>query len=271
MIALINNYLHYDFVQHALFAGSLAAVLGAVVGYFVILRNIGFAVHALAHIGFAGATGAALFFLSPLEGMLLISIAAGMMMGGIGHRLARSDIAIGMVLSFSLGIGTLCLALYKGFAGETTAILFGNIFGVSRAQIIQTLLLSLMTLGVLAVFSRRLLFISLQPDLAEAQGISLGWLSTILMVIVAISVTLASQVVGVLLVFSLVIGPASIATRLCRNFWNGLGLSIVIALITVWSGILLACLTNWPPSFWITGVLFALYVVTEIVLRFSIV
>ncbi|MFI0347250.1 MAG: metal ABC transporter permease [Chthoniobacterales bacterium] len=261
------NYLHYDFVQHALLAGSLAAILGAIVGYFVVIRNVGFAVHALAHIGFTGATGASLLMLSPLEGMLAISVLAAMMMGVAGNKLNRSDVAIGMVLSLALGIGTLFLALYKGFAGETTAILFGNIFGVSHEQIIQTFFLSMITLGILAIFSRRLLFASVQPDLAEAHGISLSWLSVVFMILVAVSVTLASQVVGILLVFSLVIGPASIATRLCRNFWSGLSISIIIALGTVWSGILLACLTNWPPSFWITGILFSLYVVTEIVLK----
>ena len=268
MIALINNYLHYDFVQHALLAGSLAAVLGAVVGYFVVIRNVGFAVHALAHIGFTGATGAALLMLSPLEGMLAISVLAGMMMGAAGNKLNRNDVAIGMVLSLALGIGTLFLALYKGFVGQTTAILFGNIFGVSHEQIVQTFLLSLATIGILVIFSRRLLFASVQPDLAEARGISLSWLSIIFMILVAVSVTLASQVVGVLLVFSLVIGPASIATRLCRKFWSGLSMSILIALVTVWSGILLACMTNWPPSFWITGILFAFYVGTEIIARF---
>ena len=92
------DYLHYEFVRHALFAGSLAAILGAIVGYFVVLRNVGFAVHALAHIGFTGATGAAMLGLTSLEGMLAIAVIAGITIGAIGERLQRSDVAIGMVL-----------------------------------------------------------------------------------------------------------------------------------------------------------------------------
>lgn len=267
MIEQIENYLSYDFVTNALMAGSLASILGAVVGYFVVIRKVSFAAHSLAHIGFTGATGAALFALSPLEGMLIISVLAGAIMGASGKRLHRSEMAIGMVLSLSLGIGTLFLALYKGFSGQASAILFGNIFGVSHHQIIQTLILSLVSLGGLLAFSKKLLFASVQPDLAEARGISLFFLSVVFMVILAISVTLASQVVGILLVFTLIIGPAGISSRICRTFWMGIITSIAIALFAVWSGILLACITDWPPSFWITTILFILYLIAEHIFR----
>jgi len=270
MIDQIANFLSYEFVRNALVAGSLAGILGAVVGYFVILRKVSFAAHALAHIGFTGATGAALFAISPLEGMLAISVLAGVLMGTSGNRLHRSELAIGMVLSISLGVGTLFLALYKGFAGQASAILFGNIFGVSGHQIALTLVLSIAGLAALLPFSRRLLFASVLPDLAEARGLSLSFLSVLFMVILAISVTLASQVVGILLVFTLIIGPAGIAARLCRTFWAGISTSIALALFAVWTGILLACLTNWPPSFWITAILFALYLATEAFCRLTL-
>jgi zinc/manganese transport system permease protein len=268
MVEQIATLFGYDFVRNAFIAGSIAAILGAVVGYFVIVRNVGFAAHALAHIGFTGATGAALFGLSSLQGMLFISCAAGALMGISGNKLHRSELAVGMVLSFALGVGTLFLALYQGFAGQATSILFGNIFGVSGSQIKEALILAVLSLGALALFSRRLLFASLQPDLAESRGVSLTALSASFMIILAIAVTLASQVVGILLVFTLVIGPAGIAARLCRGFWTAMGFSILIALGAVWSGILLACLSNWPPSFWITGILFVLYLATEILCRF---
>jgi zinc/manganese transport system permease protein len=268
MVEQLASYLSYDFVRNAFVAGSVAAILGAVVGYFVIIRNVGFAAHALAHIGFTGATGAALFAFTPLQGMLFISCAAGALMGISGNRLHRSELAVGMVLSLALGVGTLFLALYQGFAGQATSILFGNIFGVSKSQITETIFLACVSLLTLAIFSRRLLFASLQPDLAESRGISLTALSAAFMIILAIAVTLASQVVGILLVFTLVIGPAGIAVRICRGFWSAMALSVFLALGAVWSGILLACLSNWPPSFWITGILFFLYLLTENICRF---
>lgn len=264
----IGTYLGYDFVRNALIAGSLSAILGAIVGYFVIIRNVGFAAHALSHIGFAGATGAAILGLSPLEGMLLLTIGSGIFMGATGDKLNRSDMAIGVVLSMSLGLGTLFLSLYSGFAGQATALLFGNIFGVSGSQIIEMVVLSLISLGGLALFSRKLLFASTQPRLAEARGLSLPGLSIAFMVVLAVSVTLASQIVGILLVFTLVIAPAGIALRLCRSFWTGMITSILLGLIAVWVGILLACLTDRPVTFWITALFFILYLLAEGYSRF---
>jgi zinc/manganese transport system permease protein len=268
MIDALMNYLSYDFVRNALIAGSLSAILGAIVGYFVIIRNVSFAAHGLAHIGFAGAAGAAILGLSPLEGMLLLTIGASIFMGATGDKLHRSDMAIGMVISMSLGLGALFLSLYSNYAGQAKAIFFGNIFGVAEGQITEMVLLSLISLGGLAVFSRRLLFASTQPRLAEARGLSLTAISIAFMVVLAVSVTLASQVVGVLLVFTLVIAPAGIALRLCRSFWSGMIVSILLGLMAVWIGILLACLTDRPVTFWITALFFILYLAVEGYYRF---
>jgi zinc/manganese transport system permease protein len=263
MMDTLTNYLGYDFVRHALAAGTLAAILGAIVGYFVIIRNVAFAAHALSHIGFTGAAAAALFGLNPLQGILFFTVGAGIVMGGSGDKLQRSDMAIGMVLSVALGLGMLFLSLYHGYAGQTKAILFGNIFGVSTDQVMEMALLSLLSLAALAFLSRRLLFASIQPRLAEARGLSLTGLSIAFMMVLAVSVSLASQVVGILLVFTLVIAPAGIALRLCRSFWWGIATSIILGVLVTWTGILLDCLTGRPATFWITSLFFVLYLGVE--------
>jgi len=268
MIDKLTNYLGYDFVQNALIAGTFAAILGAIVGYFVIIRNAGFAAHALSHIGFAGAAGAAVLGLTSLEGMLLLTVGAGLFMGAAGDKVHRNDLAIGMVLSMSLGLGTLFLSLYSGFAGQAKAILFGNIFGVSGRQIAQMIVLSLLSLAALALFSRRLLFASTQPRLAEARGLSLVALSMSFMAVLGVSVTLTSQIVGVLLVFTLIIAPAGIALRVCRSFWRGIFLAVALGVTAVWLGILLDCVTGYPATFWITALFFILYAAVEAYYRF---
>jgi len=263
MMDTLTTYLSYDFVRHALVAGTLSAILGAIVGYFVVVRNVGFAAHALSHIGFTGAAAAALFGLNPLQGILFFTVGAGFFMGVSGDKLHRSDMAIGMVLSMSLGLGTLFLSFYHGYAGQTQAILFGDIFGVSEGQIVEMVALSLLTLGGLALFSRKLLFASIQPRLAEARGLSLTALSIAFMIVLAISVSLASQIVGILLVFTLVIAPAGIALRLCRSFWRGIVTAVVMGVVAVWAGILLGCVTDRPVTFWITALFFILYLSVE--------
>jgi len=259
----LTSYLGYDFVQHALAAGTLSAILGAVVGYFVVLRNVNFAAHALSHIGFTGAAAAALLGWNPLQGMLLFTVAAGLGIGVSGDRLQRSDMAIGMVLTMALGLGTLFLSLYRGYAGQTQAILFGDIFGVSAGQIGEMIVLSLLSLAALALFARKLLFASIQPRLAEARGLALTAISIAFMVVLAFSVSLASQIVGVLLVFTLVIAPAGIVLRFCRSFWRGVLMAVALSVAVVWVGILLACVTNRPVTFWITAIFFAVYLVVE--------
>jgi zinc/manganese transport system permease protein len=260
----IIDYLHYPFVQHALIAGTLASILGAVVGYFVVLRNVIFATDALSHIGFTGGAAAALFGLDPLHGILIFSIVAAAGIGVFGDRLQRSDVAIGMVLAVSLGLGTLFLHLSQGYASHATSILFGAIFGVSTGQVIEMAVLSAVALAALALFSRKLLFASIQPRLAEARGLSIPGLSVAFMVVLATSVSLASQVVGILLVFTLVIAPAGIVLRLSRSFWRGITMSVALSLVVVWTGLLLDCVTGWPATFWIPTMFFAIYLGVEI-------
>ena len=259
----ITNYLGYPFVQNALIAGTLAAILGAVVGYFVVLRNVNFAAHALSHIGFTGAAAAALVGLNPLEGISLFTVLAALAIGVAGDRLQRSGMAIGMVLSISLGLGVLFLHLSRGFATQAKTILFGTPFGVSGSQIAEMAVLSLVSLAALALFSRKLLFVSIQPRLAEARGLSLTGLSIAFMVVLAFSVSLASQIVGVLLVFTLVIAPAGIVLRFCRSFWRGIGMAVALSVLVVWTGLMLDCVTGYPATFWITGIFFAVYLAVE--------
>jgi zinc/manganese transport system permease protein len=262
-MATLIDYLGYGFVQNALIAGTLAAILGAVVGYFVVLRNLNFAAHALSHVGFTGAAAATLIGVDPLQGILVFTVLAALGIGVSGDRLQRSDMAIGMVLSFSLGLGVMFLHLSNGFAGHAKSILFGVPFGVSSGQIVEMAALSVLSLATLAVFSRKLLFASIQPRLAEARGLSLTGLSMAFIVVLAFSVSLASQIVGVLLVFTLVIAPAGIVLRFCRSFWHGLGMAVALGVIVVWTGLMLDCVTGIPATFWITGIFFAVYLVVE--------
>jgi zinc/manganese transport system permease protein len=259
----IISYLSYEFVRNALVAGTLAAILGAVVGYFVVLRNVNFAAHALSHIGFTGAAAAALVGMSPLEGISLFTVLAAVAIGVSGDRLQRSDMAIGMVLSISLGLGVLFLHLSRGFATQAKTILFGTPFGVSGGEVVEMAVLSLASLAALALLSRRLLFASVQPRLAEARGLSLTGLSIAFMVVLAFSVSLASQVVGVLLVFTLVIAPAGIVLRFCRSFWRGIAMAVVLGVVVVWTGLMLDCLTGYPATFWITSIFFVVYLTVE--------
>jgi len=254
----------YDFIQHAFLAGTLAAILAGVVGYFVMLRQMAFATHALGHIGFAGASGALLISLSPLVGQFILTLMAAGAMGLLGEKISKNDMVIGIILSFCLGLGSLFLSIYNGYAGSATIILFGNLLGVSAQDLLAMLCLTLLSLFFLGFIARRLLFSSLEPEIAEAKGISLFWISLVFLLILAAAVTLTSQVVGIILIFTLLVGPAAIAIQWTKKFWTGMSVSVLVAMITVWLGIGLAYLTDWPLSFWISTSIFLLYSITKL-------
>ena len=245
--------LSYDFMQNAFAAATIVAVVAGAVGYFLVLRGQTFAGHALAHVGFTGATGAVLIGVAPLWGLVLMTLAAGIGMGFIGERLAQRDVAIGMVLALALGFGLLFLHFYTSYAAQATALLFGDVLAVDRETVWTLLGLGLISLALLAVISRPLLFASLQPELAEAKGVSLRRYGVLFLAIVALTTAECAQVVGVLLVFALMVGPAAAAQRLATGMAAGVVLSAVLALFEAWLGIALAYYSDWPSSFWITA------------------
>jgi len=256
--------LEYDFMRTAFAAASVVAVVAGAVGYFLVLRSQTFAGHALAHVGFTGATGAVLIGVSPLWGLVMMTLAAGLGMGFMGERLAQRDVAIGLVLALSLGLGLLFLHFFTSFATQATSLLFGNVLAVDIQTVWTLLALGALSLGLLAVVSRPLLFASLRPELAEAKGVSLRLYSVLFLAIVALATAECAQIVGVLLVFALMVGPAAAALRLTRSVMAGVLLSAALALAEAWLGLTLAFYTDWPTSFWITALSVTVYLVANL-------
>ncbi len=246
-------------MQNAFAAATVVAIVSGVVGYFLVLRGQTFAGHALSHVGFTGATGAVLVGATPLGGMVLATVAAGIGMGLMSERLAQRDVAIGMVLSLSLGFGLLFLHFFTAFATQATALLFGNVLAVDAGTVWVLLALGAVSLAALAVISRPLLFASIQPELAEAKGVSLRLYSVLFLAIVALATAECAQIVGVLLVFTLMVGPAAAAQQVTSGVGKGVLLSAALALFEAWFGLTLAFYTDWPCSFWITALSAAVY------------
>jgi zinc/manganese transport system permease protein len=257
----------YEFMVNAFAAATVVAVTAGLVGYMLALRGQTFAGHALSHVGFAGATGAVLVGASPMLGLLIAAVVAGAGMGALGERLQQRDIAIGMVLAMSLGLGLLFLHFYTAYASQATALLFGNVLGVDADTVLILLGLCLATVAFLGLISRPLLFVTLQPELAEAKGVSTRLMSVLFLVIVGLTTAAAVQIVGILLVFTLMVAPAAAAQLLVVRLWPGLLLSVVFAVLEAWMGLTLAFYTDWPTSFWITALGALFYLAALIVAR----
>jgi len=252
----------YDFMRNAFAAAGIAAVLAGAVGFFLVLRGQTFAGHALSHVGFTGATGAALFGVSPLAGLVGFTLVAGVGMGFFGEKLAERDVAIGMVLSLALGLGLLFLHFYTSAATQATALLFGNVLGVDESALATLAILALVSLAALAFIARPLIFASLQSELTEASGVPLRAVSVAFLAVVAVAVAECAQIVGVLLVFTLMVGPAAAAANFSRRLGRAIALSAALALAQAWGGLTLAFYTDWPTGFWIVALSGVVYFVS---------
>lgn len=261
----LEEMFQYQFMQHAFEAGTMVAIIAGIVGYFVVLRRSSFAAHALSHIGFAGAAGAVLVGVSPVFGLLLFTSVGGVGITALGPRASQRDVQIGTVLAFMLGLGVLFISLYTGYATEAYSILFGEILGISSLDVLVTAVAGLVILTVVAVVYRPLLFASLDEDVAEAKGLPMHLLGMIFMLLVALATSIAVQVVGVLLIFSLMVTPAAIAQSLAKRPWRAVITSVMVALAATWLGLFIAFYEPYPVSFFITTIVFVLYLIVRFI------
>jgi zinc/manganese transport system permease protein len=256
--------LEYPFMQNALLTGAIIAVIAAVTGYFLIARGLTFAGHALPNVGFAGAAGAVLLGLNPVIGLFVFTIGAATGIGLLGSEARERDTSIGVIMTFALGLGFLFISLYAGNAQLVYAFLFGQIVGITRQDMLITLGVGAFTLLCMVALYRPLLFSSFDPQVAEARGLPMRALSMIFLALVALTVSLAVQIVGALFVFTLLVGPAATAVRIARSPLGAIVLAIALGVLYTTVGIYLAGESlYWPVSFFIAAISFGVYLLAR--------
>jgi zinc/manganese transport system permease protein len=253
----------YGFMQNAFLAGTIVAIMGGVVGYFVVLRRVAFALEALSHGGFAGATGAVVISQDPFVGLLVFVSFAGVLMGVLGDKLRGRDLAIGATLAFSLALGSLFLTMSTKLAGVAVNILFGNILAISLADVRFVVAFSTVALLAIAGMYRPLLFASVDPEIAEARGLPVRGLGVAFMVLLGFAVATAVQIVGVLLIFALLILPSASAVQFTPRPARAIFYAVLMATACVWVGLFIAFYLPYPPSFFITTLAFLSYLATR--------
>ncbi len=260
--------LAHAFVRDALIAGSLIAVASGLIGYFVVLRAQVFAGDALSHVAFTGAVAAALVGVDVRVGLFAATVLGGIGLAALGRRAQADDVTIGTVLTWVLGLGVLFLALVASGAGGGNGILaarqlFGSIFSLSGADtLLAALLAAVIIVGALMI-ARPLLFASLDPEVARAQGVPVRLLGVLFLGLLGLDAGEATQAVGALLLLGLLSAPAGAARRLTSNPYLGLALSALLALVSVWVGVTLSYqISSLPPSSAIIAVASAVYAIS---------
>ncbi|WP_030184370.1 metal ABC transporter permease [Streptomyces sp. NRRL S-813] len=247
-------------VRNSLIAGAALGLVGGLAGVFVIMRDLPFAVHGISELSFAGASAALLLETNIVAGSITGSLLAAGAIGVLGARARYRNSVIGIIMPFGLGLGVLFLALYKGRAANKFGLLTGQIVAVDTPQMTWLLGTSAVVLVALAVIWRPLAFASADPDVAEARGVPVRGLSIAFMLVLGLAVALSVQVVGALLVLSLVVTPAAAAARLTASPVLLPVLSVLFAVASIEGGILLALGSSIPISPYVTTISFTLYV-----------
>jgi zinc/manganese transport system permease protein len=262
----IWDYLQLGFAQHALIAATLIAIISGLIGPFVVARDMAFAVHGSAELAFTGAAAGLLVAGDAVAGALIGSLVVAGAIGLLGERASERNTAIGVVLAAGLGLGVLLLSYYHGFASAATNILFGQILGVSTRDIVVLVVIAAVVIAVIAVIYRPLLFASIDPEVALARGVPVRLVGLVFVVLLAVTVTEAAQIVGTLLVLSLAITPSAAAHRLSARPGLVVGLSVGFALLSADGGLLLSLeFPRQRPSVFIVAVSFGIYLCARLV------
>jgi len=239
-----------SFMLNTWVAGTAVAVIAGVAGFFAVLRGSTFAAHAIPNGAFAGAAGATLLGLNPFAGLAAFSVAGALGIAALSRR-ARSDVATALTFVMMLGVGALFVSWSTQYAQEAYSLLFGEVFGVSAAEVRPIVVLGAVSVAAIVVMFRPLLLSSALPEVAEARGVPPRRMELAFLLVMALATSMTVPVVGALLMFSLMIGPAAAARSLTARPGLAMALSVLIALVTVWAAIAASYQSNWPLGFFV--------------------
>ncbi len=252
-------------VKNSIIAGALLGVVGGLIGPFVMTRDLAFAVHGISELSFAGASAALLFGVNVVAGSIGGSLLAALIIGVLGTKARERNSIIAVLMPFGLGLGILFLALYPGRSANKFGLLTGQIVSVDNPQLLMLVIISAVVIAALFVIWRPLSFASVDADVARAKGLPVTGLSIAFMILLGLATAVSIQIVGALLVLSLLVTPAAAAMRVTASPLVTPLLSVAFAVTSVVGGILLALGGGLPISPYVTTISFLIYIVCRVI------
>jgi zinc/manganese transport system permease protein len=235
------------------YAATMVAIVAGTIGFFAVIRGSAFPAHALPQGAFAGAAGASLIGVNTILGLGVFAVLGALGIGVLGDR-ERHDVATALTFVMMLGLGAFFLSLTTEYAPEIYSLLFGEILGVARSELLPIAAIGVVCVIAITVLYRPMLHSSFSPELAEVAGTSRRRIDLAFLVILGLVTTMTVPVVGALLMFSLTIAPAATARQFTARPALALTLSILIALGTVWTAIAISDETNYPIGFFVGAI-----------------
>ncbi|MCS5717389.1 metal ABC transporter permease [Herbiconiux sp. CPCC 205763] len=265
----IFNFANYGelvaLLQNSIIAGAVLGVVGGLIGVFVMSRDMAFAVHGISELSFAGAAAGLLFGVGVVQGSIFGSLVAALLIGLLGTRARDRNSIIAVLMPFGLGLGILCLSLYPGRSANKFGLLTGQIVAVDDPRLNSLIAISIVVVVGLLLVWRPLTFASVDADVASARGVPVRGLSIFFMLLLGLAVAVSVQIVGSLLVLSILVTPAAAALRLSSSPVLVPVLSTVFAVTSLVGGIMLALGASVPISPYVTTISFLIYVVCRVI------
>lgn len=253
-----------EFVVNALICGVLLSISAGLIGYFIILRKLTFASHALGHISIPGATGAILLGISPIFGLATFCFVAGILIVSTSKKGGLREISTGTILAFSLALGMFFSSLSTKAAKSMQSVLFGSINLISSDVLVLFACFTVVIVIFFAIFYKKLLFTSVNPEVAEAKGVNIGLINILFIVLLSAVTIMTVQTLGALLPFALLITPAAAAINFTANSKLIIALSIIIGVVCVTFGIIIATVFNLSTSFVIVALIFVVWLISKL-------
>lgn len=259
-VADTQTLLNVGFVQSALIAAALLGLVSGVITPLVVMRQMSFTVHGTSELALMGASAALLAGVSVGGGAIVGSVLAAVVLALLGMR-GGQDAIVGVVLSFGMGLSVLFIHLYPGRTTTAFALLTGQIVGLSSASVWLLAGVAALVIAVVALFWRPLLFASADPVMAAASGINVRAMSVLFAVLIGLTAAQGVQIVGALLIISLVITPGAAAAYVTASPVKAVVLSVIFAEVAAVGGVILSLAPGMPVSVFVTTISFVIYLV----------
>lgn len=252
-------------LKNSIIAGAVLGLVGGLISVFVMARDMAFAVHGISELSFAGASAGLLLGVGVVEGSLVGSLIAALLIGILGVRAKDRNSIIAVLMPFGLGLGILCLALYTGRASNKFGLLTGQIVAVDNPRLNSLIVICVIVVAALLLSWRPLLFASTDAPVAAGRGVPVGLLSLLFMVLLGLAVAVSVQIVGSLLVLAILVTPAAAALRVSSSPVMVPVLSMAFGVTSMVGGIMIALGTSIPISPYVTTISFLIYVVCRLI------
>jgi zinc transport system permease protein len=271
MTELFSALMNYSFMQHAFIACILSSIGCGIIGTYVVVKRVGFLAGGIAHTVLAGMGIAYFMERSPLIGAVIAALIAAVSMSFIKLRWKQQeDILVAAFWSVGMAIGILFISITPGYSVDLMSFLFGNILLVSKSDLLLMAILDIIIVGIVFLFYKQFMAAVFDEEFARLRGIRIEIYYTLLMCMVALTVVLLIQIVGLILVIALLIFPAACAAQFFHSIFKMMLAATVICMLMTISGLTIAYQPDLPAGatiIVIAGVFYAISIVCSSLLR----